>query len=121
MPQNFRAAALDRIEDSRILFVARRWTAAIYLARLGLECELKARLLERRGLRELPAPAYTHDLWALLKQCYRQPVPHPVRAAVSEINGVDLAIRYNIEEFDGKDAARFLARVQGVLRWLSTV
>ena len=121
MAENFKTAAENRFKDARILFDNGRWTGTLYMARLGLECALKDKFLRRRRLRRLPVEWYTHDLWKLLKGVYTRPIPKAITIALAEINAVDVNIRYTEEAFDRKTVDRFLAKIQGVARWLNAI
>lgn len=121
MVADYKAAALDRFEDSRVLFASARWTGAVYMARFGLECSLKAKLLEQLRTHVLPARWHTHDLWRLVKQVRKRPVPKAITTAVAEINAIDISIRYNAQMLDKRGAERFLAMSQGVTRWLGAI
>lgn len=117
MPEDFRTAALARFDDARVLLANERWTGAPYMARLGLECNLKDKLLRKQRLKRLPARWYPHDLWRLLKGA-SQRVPKAIAIAVAEINAVDVNIRYNEEVLDQRTVERFLAKIRGISRWL---
>ena len=119
MAADFWAAAEDRFQDSEILYGKGRWTGAVYRARFGLECFLKARLLRALGTDQLPSKWHTHNLWELFKGTHKRAVPRTVATTLAEINAVDVTIRYNAEVFDEETASRLLAKIRGIQRWLA--
>jgi HEPN domain-containing protein len=63
--------ARDRLADAKILFAARRWSAAYYLAGYAVECALKACIAKLVKAEDFPDRAlaercWTHDLERLV-------------------------------------------------------
>jgi HEPN domain-containing protein len=63
--------ANERIQDAKILFAARRWSAAYYLAGYAVECALKACIAKVMKAEEFPDKAladkcWTHDIERLV-------------------------------------------------------
>src|SRR5437773_2147938 len=64
----FREIARIRRDDAAILFKARRYRGAIYLAGYAIECLLKWAITTHRQVTYLPADLETHDWDTLLPE-----------------------------------------------------
>ena len=71
--KDFQKLAEDRLADARVLFKARRFDAAFYLARYAVECALKAHTAKQGRHHQFPATSeiirdiYSYDFNKLLK------------------------------------------------------
>lgn len=132
-----RKAAGHRWDDAQALFDAGRWRGAMYLAGYVIECQLKAKLMERFGSRKMSeledelrrrgvlagaATVFTHQLRALLilagslerlrqnKQLWRD---------FSVVNLWFPAWRYSSDLSSRDEAEGFLAAVESIRHWVA--
>ena len=84
----FKEVGRIRREDAAVLFEARRYRGAIYLAGYAIECLLKWAVTERCEITYLPAELETHDWDTLLPEAgltHSLRSNRPLRVVYSEL------------------------------------
>lgn len=119
----FREAARNRRDDAAVLFHARRYAGAIYLAGYSVECLLKWAVTVRRNVLRLPADLETHNLDKLLAESGLVEMlksNHLLFAMYSELAhewGTDL--RYLANLVERNDAERLYRQMNQIYGWIN--
>lgn len=122
----FYRAADQRLEDAAFLLEAQRTTAAVYLAGYGVECVLKALILERAGKTRAKevldqfrgSGAHNYD-W--LRFMYHQyggsTLPKNVTEAFVQVENWGTDLRYKPGTIPEEDADAFLTSARRIWQW----
>lgn len=125
--RSYYQSAWQRFEDGQILLRNDRGTGAIYLAGYGVECILKALILnsiasenERRGQLAEFRGARAHNFdW--LRRLYHQhggpDLPPEVRRALVYVNTWETELRYQPGLSNPREAGDFMKETNVILNW----
>jgi HEPN domain-containing protein len=124
--RRFYRAAFQRIEEAEILLRAQKSTAAVYLAGYSVECILKALILEAlpAGKRTERAKRFRGAAWHSLDRLKAEyvdlagrNVPRVIAPDLSRVSVWTTDLRYSTEVLKQKEAVRFLASANTILKW----
>lgn len=119
----FKEVARIRREDAAVLFEARRYRGAIYLAGYAVECLLKWAITDRCEITYLPAELETHDWDTLLPEAGLASslrTNRPLRAVYSELAELwGPELRYLSKEPAPREAERLYQQMEQVYRWVN--
>lgn len=122
----FYRCAARRMVEARILIEAGQTTGAVYLAGYGVECMLKALILESLPAGRRPAKLRSfrtvkaHDLAWLMKQYLDQGgsrYPAEVARAFTLVREWSTEIRYDPRDLRQPEADRFVEAAETVVLW----
>jgi hypothetical protein len=124
--QPFYRAALQRFEDGRFLEGVGRTTAAVYLAGYGVECILKALIVNATPSKKREEAVQSfrgrraHDFeW--LKELYSKaggpPFPKSIQRQFTIVNTWSTDFRYQTGVVEQRDADAFLAAAESIITW----
>jgi hypothetical protein len=124
--KQFWRSAKQRFLDAQFLLQSGRTTGAVYLAGYGVECMLKALLIQATPKRRRPElvnsfrGAKAHDFeW--LQQQYRTlkgpPIPQKVREQFVLVSTWSTDFRYRPGIIEPGDAEDFLAAAAAIIQW----
>lgn len=124
--RRFYRAALQRLDDARILQKAEHTTGAVYLAGYGIECILKALVLN--GLPEVRHKemlrsfrgSKAHDFEWLRSQYYQiggARFPSGITRSFTFVSDWSTDIRYVPKTIRPTEADAFMKAAEGIVRW----
>jgi HEPN domain-containing protein len=124
--RRFFRRATQRRDEARVLFKSELHTGAVYLAGYGVECMLKALILE------ITLPARDDEVLALfrgakahdynqLKAWYRERggavPPRSLNPAFTIVSDWSTDLRYSTASLKQEDAQEFLDAVDAIMEW----
>ena len=124
--RSFYRCAMQRFEDAEYLLEAGRTTGAVYLAGYGVECILKALIIDSaaKGSREDISASFrgarAHDfewLKALYVSNRGANFPRPVRECFVLVSTWSTDFRYRAGSVNTKDSVEFLEAANGIIIW----
>ncbi len=123
----FYRAAKQRLADAQFLLEGRRYTASVYLVGYGIECMLKALLLEMVPDRAVATiigtfrGARAHNFGWLRQQYLTRgghPFPAMIARAFARANSWDTRLRYRPGEIMPRDAESFMVAARAIMDWI---
>jgi HEPN domain-containing protein len=125
-PEAYVQVAEERLEDARTLLNEGRYAGAFYLCGYGVECGLKALLLERStaarrlGLRKSFRGKLGHDLEWIKKKLRDRgtSVPRHLARAFASVNTWSTTLRYDTAARTRHEAASLLRNVELIAHWV---
>jgi HEPN domain-containing protein len=124
--RSFYRAGWQRLDDAQFLMSATRTTGAVYLAGYGVECLLKALVVEsvsranRQIVLDLFRGGRAHDLeWLRVQylQLGGPPIPASVMEHFTLVNTWSTDLRYRPGNVDSEEAEAFLKAAAEFMRW----
>lgn len=123
--RSYYRCAFPRYEDAQVSQRADRTTGAVYLAGYGVECILKALILEgqppsgRNAIINQFRGSLAHDFEWLRAQYRRssRTFPRDVSEALTLVNVWSTEMRYQTQIWKADDVEGFLAAALVILRW----